>query len=831
MRYADPALCPDCRSDLPRGATTCGTCGLVVRHDVAVELFRTLQHADALVSRLRSLSHAGTAAAREPVAAGSRAGGPSAAAVPPGAWSPAGGITRALPPAPVPAPLPRPERSGVRFASVPKILLGLGALCVLVAAVIFLAVSWSYLGVGGRTAVLVGLTVGAAGSSLWLNRHELRVAAESLMVVALGLLTLDLLGAESAGWLGDPSPGTMTMLVGALLAVAGTLAALPAPDGRPRLAGPQVAAALGLLVLYRGALDVAGHELVVGHVVVSAGIAVAWLVRDVLRVQAWSLAVVATVAWGLTAVLALADALDAPSLKTLWLDGAGWSLLASAVALLAPGRVTGRPRLVVLGGAGAALIASVVGTVPSIDEGARFLGLVALGVTAGWVAVQRALPPTLRPVATVPAGLGSLLLLVTTGATALVAGVRVLELGAPFTRPAAIRLSGADALTEPLLAVPSVLVLVAFVAVTTGRPIGAAPRVAVAAVLAGAAGVVTLASYDVPLASVVAALALLALATTALGLAGPARSDLLAAAGLLASATAVAAALPSATLTTVAAAVVTSSCAAAHLRSRTEDLRIAGGVGLPVGLGLAVWAGGSTVDHAPEALGVPVLLAVGLLAIARPRPSIEASAGAVGACATLVAVAADLGSLALHLTVAGALLCATALVHRSRRELAYVGGGLLFLATWVRLGEVGVTDPEPYTLPLAVTLAVVGLVHLRRHPDAATATALLPGLLLATMPSLLWVLADPVSLRALILGFACLALAVAGAALRWSAPLTVGAAVGAAVVLRELGPYAGDAPQWLWIGLAGALLITVGITWEQRLLELRRAVGLVGRLR
>src|SRR3954451_3241949 len=58
-------------------------------------------------------------------------------------------------------PLPGTPR-GIQTASVPKILLGLGATCLLVAAGIFLAVAWSWLDVGGRTAVLVGLTVAAA---------------------------------------------------------------------------------------------------------------------------------------------------------------------------------------------------------------------------------------------------------------------------------------------------------------------------------------------------------------------------------------------------------------------------------------------------------------------------------------------------------------------------------------------------------------------------------------------------------------------------------------------------------------------------------------------
>ena len=39
-------------------------------------------------------------------------------------------------------------------ATVPKILLGLGAMCLLVAALVFLAVAWAVLGVEGRTVVL-----------------------------------------------------------------------------------------------------------------------------------------------------------------------------------------------------------------------------------------------------------------------------------------------------------------------------------------------------------------------------------------------------------------------------------------------------------------------------------------------------------------------------------------------------------------------------------------------------------------------------------------------------------------------------------------------------
>ena len=120
-------------------------------------------------------------------------------------------------PFPAPTPPPQPTSAGLSAASVPKILLGLGATCLLVAAVIFLAVAWSWLGVGGRTAVLVGLTVTTAFAGQWLARRDLGVAAEALTTVALGLVVLDVFGAENAGWLGTPTDEWFLVIVGTSL--------------------------------------------------------------------------------------------------------------------------------------------------------------------------------------------------------------------------------------------------------------------------------------------------------------------------------------------------------------------------------------------------------------------------------------------------------------------------------------------------------------------------------------------------------------------------------------------------------------------------------------
>jgi len=87
---------------------------------------------------------------------------------------------------------------------------------------------------------------------------------------------------------------------------------------------------------------------------------------------------------------------------------------------------------------------------------------------------------------------------------------------------------------------------------------------------------------------------------------------------------------------------------------------------------------------------------------------------------------------------------------------------------------------------------------------------------------MLWVVDEPGGIRSVLLGLACLALVVGGAQLRWVAPLAHGAFVGLVVVLVEAGPHIGDAvPRWALIGAAGALLIALGVTWEQRLRDAR----------
>ncbi|WP_182380071.1 hypothetical protein [Nocardioides sp. WS12] len=856
MRYADPALCPDCRSPLPAGVPVCPTCQLLVRHPLAVDLFRTLRRADELVVELRTVStefHGKPAAApaAAPVAASAPLGGPL---VPPGAVTvpkravppPPGPAGPARPPAPPAPPLPSypaapvpgaPQRRGVASASVPKILLGLGAFCLLVAAVIFLAVSWSALGVGGRTAVLAGLTLTAGTSALLLHRAGLRIAGESLIVVALGLLALDVFGAGASGWLGDGGDGVTACVAGLVVAAAGIVLGLIRVGDEPRLVAPHVIAGIGTAVAYFGALDVTEHQLVIGHAFTALALGIVLLARwQNVPVLAWSQTIAGSFAWLGASGLALADALSEPDLHQLWIDGSGWSLLVSAAVLLAPGLILRDRGLLLAGASCAAMVMTVVVTLPSVDTDTTTVGLVAVAVTAAWVLALGLLPRSFRAIAIAPSAVGSAILLSLSLVTVAIAFARWADLSTGFERRFDLTIGGTNPETEPLLLVPSLIIPIAFVAllVSARRRDHLGIWAQVAAIVAGLGAAATLASYDVTLALPVAVLTLVALGTTVAALtATGGRAVGLSVAAMISAAAASIAAVPSAPMAAIVAGLATAAAVVLALRG-SEAVRVIGSLAAAPFLGLATSATVYAAGGDAAWVAIPVLLAVGLLALARPRLEIELPALAVAVLTFPISGAetTDVGGYtALWLTVAGFLFCASALIHESRRLGAWIGGALLLLATWVRLADLDVEAPEAYTLPLALALLGFGLWRMQRSDEVGTAEALLPGLLLGTIPSLLWVLNDPLSIRALILGGACLALTLTGAALRWSAPLMVGATVGAIVVFREIGPYAGDFPKWVWIGLAGALLTIVGITWERQLLEVRKAVGYLGRLR
>ena len=850
--YADPSRCPDCAAALPAAPGTCPTCGLPLTGPLATELLRTLRRADDLLGQLRAsaveLATAGSTAAST---AGSTATGsgahyppptdlPDRASYDPGAGRPAG-----------------PSR-GLTIHSVPRILLSLGALCLLVAAVIFLAVAWSWLGVGGRTTVLVALTATAGGLGVRFGRTDLRVAAESLVTVALGLLMLDLAGAQDAGWLGDLEGSALAVLVGGVLAAAGALLLLALPADRPRLVAPQVAVVAGLL-----ASGVAVHDLTDRHTLVLtlAVLASAGIVRAVRGRQAVVLmrGVAGTGGWwwsaltlyGAGRVVGVAQEEAGLTWDALWGSGEVVPLAVAAALAPVPVAVTGARSLALQVCLGVStVLTTIVVLLPSLDSTATGSAAAWLVALVLWTAVAHVVARAphwsarLRWSAVAPLAVSAAVVAVAASTLVGRALDAVLGVGSPYGEDIAVRLAPvevtADGLVHPLMLLPlsAALLAATYVALPWRRWVveGAAGVLALAALG-------TLAQYAVPLwvvAAIVATsgVALLADASRRPGPRGVVGTSV-GAALLLASSVF---ALPSAVLASAALGVVVLVVVTLLARAGrgARDTRPASavcgvaGAALPLAWAAFVWSFAEATGLGVDLRAYPVLVVGGLLAIVRHRVEVEAAAVAAAVLVTPLALDASGDgsvSLAVHLTLAGALVTASSLIHADRRVLAIPGGLLLAAATWVRLADLGVSAPEAYTLPTALVLVALGIDRLRRDPAAASETTLLPGLVLATVPSLLWALGDPVSLRALLLGAACLVLVLAAVRVRWSAPLLVGSVVGAILVLRELAPYVAQTPQWLAIGLAGAVLTVIGVTWERRLQDLQVAGSFLGRLR
>ncbi len=752
-RYADPLRCPDCGSTIAFQASRCGSCGLPLHGPLAQQLFTTLTTADRLLAELR---------ASEPAPA------PAAAATAP---VPGGPVPVTAFPAPAVA-LDARKPGGLSAASVPRILLALGAGCVLVAALVFLAVTWSVMGVGGRTATLVVFTVVTGALAAWMAHRDLRAAAEALGLVSLGLLTLDLVGADNAGWFGDLSTESFLLLLGTVLlvaAVAASLAVRRTPVGT--LVGVQAVAGVGVAVGLVGLsdIDMGRTDLDLLVAVVVAGLAADGLRRLSLPVGA----AVAAVATGLGWLALLAVGIERvalhPTVQVLWLDLQVWPLLGAAAVAALPAllRSLPRPTRVAAASVGLAVLCFAL-VLPALDESgsaptlAVLVTLVPLGVLA-WFA-----PRPWGLVAAVPQLVGGLWVglvgaqLVGYGLDQL-AAVLSADQGSLGGSVAAVLPVGSPA---PWLLPLGLLVLVGTV-VSVGQAspevdalLGHVADLRGLAALGVAAVVLSAALYAPPVWVLVVLLLLGAIAFDVWWVRRHSLVSLGLAAVFLAAAVAVA--TYDAGLASGALAVTLGCAVHAHLTARQTSVSQVAGAVVAASLAGLTWSVGTLTGAEPPVtalVGLALLGLIGTSAFLAPagwwrsdateaRVGLEVGAAAaalpLGLLGVLLAPAADQPTwTAVYLTLAGVAVTTTSLLRPDRRFLAWPGGGLLAAASWVRLWDVGVHEPEAYTLPSAVALAAVGLWHLRTRPGAGTVAALGPALGLALVPSLVWALARP----------------------------------------------------------------------------------------
>lgn len=736
---------------------------------------------------------------------------------------------RTAPRSPVLAPpVPPPPQAEWTPQRTSDALLVLGGLLLAVAALVFAAVTYERLGAGGRAAVLLALTVLAGLAVPRARLRGLTSTAETLTAVTLVLAALDAYGLRKLGLAGGSDP--LRYAAGSAAALAGLSAgyAWLVPVRLARIAAV-VLAQLPVLLWLLAALPppattalwllaLAGADLVAVALLRDR----AWARQDVVAVAAGCAAFVGTIAVLCAAVAALGD----------W-PGAGAVALLLGAALLAGGAtVTRDAGLRVLLSAlpvGVVALAAHALARPELSQAQAPLVPAAVGLLA--VQAAALLPRALR---TGPV-LGAWV--VVAAAVAAVGESAVTGVLAPLSwleDPWAVRsgLGARDALSPLLMWDGTLVTPVVLAAAATAAAAGglALHRLPAAALPAGALAVLALAllplGVDLPWS---AGLGWLVLLGAVLTLAPrPERLEVPAAAAgtaVLALAAAWSLADRTATLVVLAAVAVVLTALAGRVGPALVQSAAAALAGLTVTAELA--AAGAAAGLRVDQVGGLLLLPVAVLALlgdprlgAARRTGVEAAAALSGGTA-LVLAGPDVGWLSWTFAGLAVIALATAL-RPDRRVVAVAGGLLLSASSWVRLADAGVTDPEPYVLPIAVLALVLGHLRRRAAPTTSSFAAYGAGLGALLVPSLLACYVGSPLWRPLCLAGVALLVVLLGARERLQAPLAIGGGVLAADALLLLAPYAAALPRWLVLGAAGTLLVAVGATYEQRLRDLSR---------
>jgi hypothetical protein len=722
---------------------------------------------------------------------------------------------------PSPVPQPRQEWTPQRIQNT---LLGLGALLLTIAGIVFAAVTYDRLGAGGRAAVLIALTALAAGAVPRLKARGLEATAETVSVVTLALAALDAYGLRTLGLAESSDPTVYAAGSAAVLAVAAGLYAAVVPVAFPRIAAVALAH-LPVPLLLVNAHASAG-EVGLAFALLAGADLVAWLLLGKLggALQEVQLSVLAlgivTAAVGAAAATggAFFDGETAGQLALAWL-----AVLAACAGVIAgPG-----PLRVLLTALPAPLISTAAFAFSDnrLTDPQQPLVLAAVGLVA--MQVAGLLPRSWRsgPV------IGALVATGTGLATQLEPAAQAVVLPLSWINHAWSLPAGQDArhALAPSIdwdgTVVTLLVLVCAAVVTAGGGL-ALHRLELAAIPTALLLVAAVVVLPLGLAtSYPLALVLLLAGSTALLTAGvvTTRPDLSLAAlgaggaiGLLAAVWS----LADQDATLLVLSVLTVLFTGVALR-RAE----AAGVAALTAGGLLA-AGGAARGLATEQVGALLLLAPAVLVgltfmLERVRRV------AVELAATLLAVVAialtveDPGWLSWALAIAGLVALADAL-HADRRVVAAAGALLLSASSWVRLADAGVEAPEPYVVPLGLVALGLGWARVRREPSIRSFAAYGPGLSLLLLPSLVASFDDATLTRPLLLGAAALLVLLVGAQQRLQAPLVIGGAVLAIDALQLLAPYAAALPRWLTLGATGLLLVGVGATYEQRRRDVTR---------
>ncbi|WP_448811998.1 SCO7613 C-terminal domain-containing membrane protein [Agromyces bauzanensis] len=148
----------------------------------------------------------------------------------------------------------------------------------------------------------------------------------------------------------------------------------------------------------------------------------------------------------------------------------------------------------------------------------------------------------------------------------------------------------------------------------------------------------------------------------------------------------------------------------------------------------------------------------------------------------------------------------------------------------------GAVDPfDVVTVSVGAALVGAGAFRMLRSPALGSWPALGPGLAVLLIPPLIADFTDPVLWRLIALGVVAAAAVVVGAARRLQAPLLLGGAVLLVHAVDQLWPWITWLYEavwwWLWLGIAGVILVVLAATYERQLRLARRVAHSIAELR
>ena len=167
--------------------------------------------------------------------------------------------------------------------------------------------------------------------------------------------------------------------------------------------------------------------------------------------------------------------------------------------------------------------------------------------------------------------------------------------------------------------------------------------------------------------------------------------------------------------------------------------------------------------------------------------------------------------------------------------LAWSTLGVLVLGGLAALIRGGVEPFDLVTASVGAALIGAGAVRMSRSPELGSWPALGPGLAVLLVPPLLADFVDSDLWRLIALGVVAAAAVVVGAVRRLQAPLLLGGGVLLVHAIAQLWPWISSAYEavwwWLWLGIAGVILIALAATYERQLRLLKGVVRSISDLR